>query len=250
MAQRTFLITGAGSGIGKSTAFEFSKRGDRVILAGRTPSHLEQTHGELSGHGHMVLACDQRDPGLTTKAINRLEKLDGIIANAGIGGENQFGEHDRWDDIIATNLSGTYHVIMAALPLLKKSPGVKHITMVSSILARLGVPGYTAYCASKAGMLGLMRALAAELTAEQILVNAICPGWVDTQMARDGIKAFAASTGQTYNDALQQQMSHVPLKKMSQPEEIAALLTYLTSPMQTSITGQTFDINNGALMPC
>ena len=93
------------------------------------------------------------------------------------------------------------------------------MVLVSSCLARFGVPGYTAYCASKAALLGLTRALSLEL-APQILVNAICPGWVDTQMARDGIHGMAQAMGLSYEDAHAQAMSLVPMGRMSKPEEI------------------------------
>ena len=122
--------------------------------------------------------------------------------------------------------------------------------IVSSILARLGVPGYTAYCASKSGLLGLMRSWAASFTAEHILCNAVCPGWVNTEMARQGLRGFAEGSGKSFDEVLAEQMAMVPLGKMSEPAEIAAMARYLLNGQQTSVTGQTFDINNGALMPC
>jgi NAD(P)-dependent dehydrogenase (short-subunit alcohol dehydrogenase family) len=140
----------------------------------------------------------------------------GLSANAGVGGDNTYGEGDRWQEIINTNLSGSYYFAREAHAHLIKAEGHKHLVFISSILARLGVPGYTAYCASKAGLLGLTRSLASEWTADKILVNAICPGWVNTEMAREGVRGFA---------------------------------TYLTAKDQISITGQCLDINNGALMP-
>ena len=121
--------------------------------------------------------------------------------------------------------------------------------ILSSILARLGVPGYSAYCASKAGLLGLTRSLAAEHSGEKILINALCPGWVNTDMAQEGIDGFAEALNITSQQAYQEAMKQVPLGKMSEPEEIAQFVGYLLSAQQTSLTGQTIDINNGALMP-
>ncbi|MCG8572159.1 MAG: SDR family oxidoreductase, partial [Spirochaetes bacterium] len=125
----------------------------------------------------------------------------------------------------------------------------KNIIIISSILARLGVSNYTAYCASKAGLLGLMRSWAAEFANEKILVNAICPGWVNTEMARQGLQAFADASGKSFADIKAEQMAMVLLGKMSEPEEIANFINFLVSNQQTSITGQVLDINNGALMP-
>jgi NAD(P)-dependent dehydrogenase (short-subunit alcohol dehydrogenase family) len=116
--------------------------------------------------------------------------------------------------------------------------------VTSSILARIGVPGYTAYCASKAGLLGLVRAFAAELAPRQIQVNGICPGWVDTDMAWEGLDAMPGSREEAFELA----MREVPLRRMSQPEEIAGTVAWLLSPDATGVTGQGIDHNNGAWM--
>ena len=122
---------------------------------------------------------------------NNIKSLYGLVANAGIGGENTYGEKDRWREVIETNLTGTYQTIQECLPYLKKDDApFKKVVILSSILARLGVPGYSAYCASKAGLLGLTRALAAEHSGNKILINALCPGWVNTDMAQEGIDGF------------------------------------------------------------
>jgi Dehydrogenases with different specificities (related to short-chain alcohol dehydrogenases) len=158
--------------------------------------------------------------------------------------------NDRWRHLIDTNLTGTYQTVQECLPYLKKDDApFKKIVILSSILARLGVPGYSAYCASKAGLLGLTRSFAAELSSEKILVNALCPGWVNTDMAQEGIEGFADALKITKEQAYQEAMKQVPLGKMSEPEEIAQFVGYLLSEHQTSLTGQTIDINNGALMP-
>ena len=93
-------------------------------------------------------------------------------------GANVFGDDDRWDDIIRINLTGTYNTLMACHPYLKRSEGVTHALVTSSVLARFGVPGQTAYVASKTGLLGLVRSLAMEWSPDGVMVNALCPGWV------------------------------------------------------------------------
>jgi NAD(P)-dependent dehydrogenase (short-subunit alcohol dehydrogenase family) len=171
-----------------------------------------------------------------------------LCANAGLGGPNEDGPGDRFDDLVATNLTGTYHCVRAVLPHLAPGPAARHVVITSSILARIGVPGYTGYCASKAGLLGLTRSLAAELATDEIQVNAICPGWVETDMAWQGIDAFAADTGRTREEAYAEAMREVPMGRMSQPEDIAGTVVWLLSPDARGVTGQAIDHNNGAFM--
>ena len=248
MEINTYLISGAGSGIGRSIAQNLAIAGHQCILLGRNAGSLNQTLNSLPGSNHQIVVADVKDIASLQNASEKLTNtpINGIIANAGIGGENYWGEADRWEDIISTNLTGTYNMVNAFLPNLRKADGTKHILITSSVLARLGVANYSAYCASKAGLLGLMRSWAVQFAAEEILVNAICPGWVDTQMSQDGLQGIADGIGITKDEFYDIAMQSVPLKRMSQPEEVAALVAYLLS--QRSITGQTLDINGGAVM--
>lgn len=248
------VVTGAGTGIGLAISQALAGKGYSLILMGRTLSRLEATQKKLKDpEQHQVQTCDVRDRKALETALENaaIDSLYGAVINAGVGGENSPGDNDRWQEIIDTNLTGSYHTLNACLPYLKKNPEnrFRKVVFVSSILARLGVPGYSAYCASKAGILGLMRSVASELAGEKILVNALCPGWVDTAMAQEGIQGFANALKITKEEACQQAMSQVPLGKMSEPEEIANTIAFLMSNAQTSITGQTLDINNGAMMP-
>jgi NAD(P)-dependent dehydrogenase (short-subunit alcohol dehydrogenase family) len=247
------LITGAGTGIGRSIAETLAGQGYALILCGRNLDKLEETKANLQKSSiHSTHSCDIRKAGDMQSALEKInvESLYGLVANAGIGGENTYGENDRWREVIDTNLTGTYQTVQECLPYLKKDTApFKKVVILSSILARLGVPGYSAYCASKAGLLGLTRSFAAEFSGDKILVNALCPGWVNTDMAQEGIESFADALKITKEQAYQEAMKHVPLGKMSEPEEIAQFIGYLLSEQQTSLTGQTIDINNGALMP-
>ena len=244
-------VTGAGSGIGRSIAKVLAERGYCLILLGRNLDNLQSTKVLLkNSEQHQCQTCNIRNSAEIKRSLENVPSLYGLIANAGIGGENRFGDQDRRGEIIDTNLPGTYQTIQACLPLIKKDRApFKKIIIISSILARLGVPGYSAYCASKAGLLGLTRSLAAEHSGDGILINALCPGWVNTEMAQEGLQGFADALDISKDQAYKEAMKPVPLGKMSQPDEVAKLVAFLVSEEQTSFTGQTLDINNGALMP-
>lgn len=250
---KTIVITGAGSGIGKAIAKTLARRDYSLILLGRNHANLEIVRVALENpNRHRSFSCDIRDAAAIRRALTAsgAESVYALVANAGVGGENYYGDADRWKDVLDTNLNGTYYTVQECVPYLKKPHSeFKKIVIISSILARLGVPGYSAYCASKAGLLGLTRSLAAELSGDKILVNALCPGWVNTDMAQHGLQAFADALSISKEQALKNALSAVPLGKMSEPEEIAQLVAFLISDEQTSITGQTLDINNGAMMP-
>jgi NAD(P)-dependent dehydrogenase (short-subunit alcohol dehydrogenase family) len=244
----TYIISGAGSGIGKAIAQKLAHDGNTCILLGRNEAKLQQTLASLPSGGHSLLIADIRSKESLAEAFIQLgdAPVNGLVANSGMGGENYWGNDDRWTDIINTNLTGTYNFVNSFLPVLRKAGGEKHILITSSVLARLGVANYSAYCASKAGLLGLMRSWAVQFAPENILVNAICPGWVDTEMSQEGLQGIADGIGISKQEFYEIAMQSVPLKRMSQPEEIAGLVAYLLS--QRSITGQTIDINCGSVM--
>jgi NAD(P)-dependent dehydrogenase (short-subunit alcohol dehydrogenase family) len=224
-------VTGAARGIGLAIAERLAAEGARLTLIDRDEPSLE---------GATIRVVDISDRDAVAAAFT--EPLDGLVANAGIGGGNEPGETDRFDEILQTNLYGTYWCARAAEPLLADGG---RIVITSSILSRIGVAGYTGYCASKAGLLGLTRALAAELAPRRIQVNAICPGWVDTDMTRLGLSLFE---GGTVEEAWEVAKQEVPLRRMSDPSEIAGTVAWLLSDDSVGVTGQAIDQNNGAFM--
>ncbi|MDP2176610.1 MAG: SDR family oxidoreductase [Bacteroidota bacterium] len=249
MKHKRYIISGAGSGIGRAIAIKLASEGAGIILAGRNEKKLEETLKLLPDGNHLVISTDirRKENCEEVSAILNGTHLDGIIANAGVGGENYYGEEDRWNEIIDTNLSGTYYFVNAFLPQLKESNApIKHVLLTSSVLAKLGVKNYTAYCASKAGLLGLMRSWAMELAEQNILVNAISPGWVNTNMAKEGMNGIANGLGITMDEFHKIAMQSVPLGRMAEPEEIAELVNYLLR--QKAMTGQVIDINCGSVM--
>ena len=232
---RHVVVTGAGTGIGCAIAQRLAAEGARLTLLARDESRL----GDVVP-GARTRSVDIRDRDSVLAAFD--EPLDALVANAGIGGPNEHGDADRFDDIVATNLYGTYWCARAAE---QQLPDGGRIVVTSSILARIGVAGYTGYCASKAGLLGLVRSLAAELAPRRIQVNAICPGWVNTDMAWEGLSVWP---GLTQDEAWEIAKQEVPLRRMSEPAEIAGTVAWLLSDDALGVTGQAIDHNNGAFM--
>jgi NAD(P)-dependent dehydrogenase (short-subunit alcohol dehydrogenase family) len=250
MTGKHIVVTGAGTGIGRAIARRLDRDGATLTLLARDSGRLEATAALLE-HPRHVAACDIRNRAKVDKALaaaaERLGPIHALVACSGLGGSNGGdAKTDRFDDLVATNLNGTYYCCRAALEHLAPGPEPRHLVVISSILARIAVPEYTGYSASKAGLLGLVRSFAAELGRDNIQVNAICPGWVDTDMAWLGLDGIAEATGGTREDAYREAMSAVPLGRMSQPDDIAGTVAWLLSPDARGVTGQAIDQNGGA----
>lgn len=252
---RHALVTGAGSGIGRAIALELARHGGALTLVGRRSEPLAETAGRCRRAGAsvaLVRSADVTDAGALGEAVASACAENGplhdVVANAGIGGPNGPGGEDRFGRIVRTNLDGCYHTLRTGQEHLAAPGESPRLLAISSVLARFGVPGYTGYCASKTAVLGLVRALAAELAPAGIAVNALCPGWVDTGMARDGIANFAESSGQSFERAHAAAMAQVPVGRMSTPAEIAQVAAWLLHDAPLTLTGQAIDVNGGAWM--
>lgn len=253
--QRHVVVTGAGTGIGLAIALRLAKEGASLSLMARNEGRLDLSAEACTRAGAPsvgVIPCDIRDGDSVSRAFARAVeergRLTALVANAGVGGPNVAGAEDRFHDLVATNLTGSYLCARAAEEHLVAGPEARHIVFISSILARIGVPGYTGYCASKAGVVGLARSLAAELAAMNVQVNAICPGWVDTNMARDGLDMMAKDMGVSGEEAYRIAMQAVPMGRMSEPEDVAGMVAWLLSKDARGVTGQGLDMNGGAFM--
>jgi NAD(P)-dependent dehydrogenase (short-subunit alcohol dehydrogenase family) len=249
---RHIVVTGASSGIGRAIAVRLAQSGATVTLLARRVVELSETAAQCAPATTFAHPCDLQDAASVDTAFAAaaevLGPIHGLVACAGIGGANFAGASDRFDEIVSTNVTGTYRCIRAAERHLAPGPDARHVVVIASILARFGVPGYTGYCASKAALLGMTKAFALELAPKNVLVNAICPGWVDTAMAWEGIEGMAKGMGITRDEAYKMAMSAVPLGRMGKPEEIAGLVAFLLSPDAAGTTGQGFDPNGGAWM--
>ena len=250
MEGRHIVVTGAGRGIGKAIALRLSHDGARLSLLARGEDALAGTAAEIGGA--FVHGVDIRDAAAVDAAFAAAAEANGpvhaLVANSGVGGPNDPGDGDRFFELVETNLVGTYHCIRAAQRRLDDGPDRRDVVVISSILARIGVAGYTGYCASKAALLGLVRSLAAELASANVQVNAVCPGWVDTDMARRGIELLAGEVGISYDAAYTEAMREVPMRRMSSPEDVAGAVAWLLSPDSRGVTGQAIDQNGGAFM--
>ena len=247
---RHVVVTGAGRGIGKAIAQRLARDGATLSIFARGVDALHQTAEEVGGA--FVQQLDIRDRAAVDAAFAAAADANGpihaLVANSGIGGPNETGDADRFYDLVQTNLVGTYDCVRAAQRHFAPGPERRDIVVVSSILARIPVPFYTGYSASKAGLLGLVRSLAAELAPDEVQVNAICPGWVATDMAREGIGLLAEELGITYDEAYDRALDEVPLGRMSEPADIAGTVAWLLSADARGVTGQAIDHNGGAFM--
>jgi ketoreductase len=249
------IVTGGGTGIGRAIGLEMAKNRAKVAIASRNRSHLTEATAAFETLGLPVLpiSMDVRNKHDIQRAIDAVVSRWGginiLVNNAGISGLSLIDDADdsKWFDILDTNLNGMYLVTKAVL---KQMPddGAGRVINISSVLGKFGVPGYTAYCTTKHGMIGFTRALALEVVGRKITVNTVCPGWVDTEMATQGIKETAALQGITPEEFKAQAVAGVPIRRFLDADEIAALVCYLASDQARGITGQAINICGGQTM--
>lgn len=243
---RVVLITGGGRGIGKGIAMKFAGAGADVVIGDVDVVHAEQTAEELGkGLGRTVAAqvdvTQEESIADTVKMVFReFGKIDILINNAGIMFRTRILDIslEEWRETLLVNLTGPFLFTQAVIPSMREN-GYGRIVNISSSAGRsVSTLGGAHYTASKAGLLGLTRAVAKEVAASGITVNAVCPGLIDTQMARDT----------TTKKELETFLDSVPIKRLGLPEEIGDLVLFLCSEKASYITGASIDINGGALM--
>ncbi len=254
LAEKVALVTGASRGIGRAIAQTFLEQGAKVALCSRSLPELESLADAWNQKSRRALAieCDVTSQSSVDRAVAEIEnswgKLHIVVNNAGISGRTPIDEDADalWQQILDVNLGGSYRVARRALPLITSGGG--RLLNISSVLGRFGVPGYAAYCTAKHGILGFTRALALELAPRAITVNAICPGWVDTDMAEQGIQDTAQILGITPEAFKEQALDGVPLRRFIDPKEVAQLALYLCSDDASMVTGQAYNICGGQVM--
>lgn len=247
------VVTGGGTGIGRALATTFAGEGAPVAVTGRRLEPLEETVREIHHRGGKAAAyrLDVTDAAAVKETFAKIARdmggIDCLVNNAGVGGPNALSQpgEDRWREVLAVNLDGVFFCTREALKHMRD--GGRIINM-SSVLGKFGVPGYTAYCTSKHGIIGFTRALALEVAPRKITVNAVCPGWTDTEMARKGMDLIAEGTGVAFEEAKRAALAEVPIGRMVTPEEVAGLCVFLASEAGAAMTGTAISICGGSAM--
>ena len=250
MGGKHVVVTGGGRGIGRAIAERLAAEGAGLTLLARDLEALQQV--AASSAPPPPRATSATAPRSTRRSPPRQPSAARSMRSsptAGSAARTTDGPDDRFDDLVATNLSGTYYCMRAALRHLAPGPERRAFRRASRRSSRGSpVAGYTGYSASKAGLLGLVRSLAAELGPQNVQVNAICPGWVNTDMAWSGLDGIAEATGGTRDDAYRDAMKEVPLGRMGEPADVAGTVAWLLSEDARGVTGQAIDQNGGAWM--
>ncbi|HYV41557.1 MAG TPA: 3-oxoacyl-ACP reductase FabG [Thermoanaerobaculia bacterium] len=254
LSEKVAFVTGASRGIGEAIARRFASEGARVALAARNEVACEKIAGDirLQGGEAIAIGCDVTLAFSISNAIAavvaRWGRIDILVNGAGLGGPTPLEDPDdsRWNAILSTNLTAVFRITREAAPFL---PAGSRVLNISSVLGRFGVAGFAAYAASKHGVIGLTRTFALELAPRKITVNALVPGWVETEMAREGFRRLGEQTGGGEEEGRRVAAKMAPLGRVLDPEEVAGLAAYLASDEARSITGQAITIDGGQVMP-
>jgi NAD(P)-dependent dehydrogenase (short-subunit alcohol dehydrogenase family) len=255
---RHALVTGAGSGIGAAISTRLAQMGCRLTLAGRSHQRLHEQAERIRQVVPDVAVClaamdvgdaDSVRAGVNL-SMNQLGPIHVLINNAGQAESRPFLHTDPglWQRALDVNLSGTYRVTHAVLPAMLEAakmgmPG--RIVNIASTAGLIGYPYVSAYVAAKHGVIGLTKALALELARKNITVNALCPGYTETDIVEQAVRNIVDKTGQTPEQARQSLTKRNPMRRLIQPEEVAHSVAWLCGPGSDGINGQAIAIDGG-----
>ena len=247
---RIALVTGASRGIGAEIARALAAAGHRVVCAARSKDAIQSLADEING---LAVVLDVSDGDSINGAVQTVEErwgpVDILVNNAGIASSAPFTafEDAEWDRIIAVNLTGGFKLTRRVMGHMAQRRWGR-VIFVASNAGLTGYPYTSAYCASKHGVIGLMRALSAEYARTGVTVNAICPGFVETEMARNAIDQIEATTDRTAEQARHSLEKLNPQKRLIQVDEVAHCCTSLVADGARGINGQTIVIDGGQVM--
>ncbi|MGE5216986.1 MAG: SDR family NAD(P)-dependent oxidoreductase [Chloroflexota bacterium] len=252
---KTVLVTGASRGIGKAIARAFAAEKSRVVITGRTATALDRVAAEISDrNGEMIaVACDVTEKiqveTLQRQIENRFGAVQILVNNVGIAPAADFLEmqDSLWEEVMRVNLNAAYNCCKVFL---RAMVGARwgRIINIASTVARVAYPQIAAYATSKHALLGLTRSLAMETARSGVTVNAVCPGYVDSELTRDNARRLAEKRGQSLEEALDRLAASCPQRRLIEPEEVAYATLMLASDRARGITGQAIQVDGGAVM--
>jgi len=256
LAGQHALVTGATRGIGAAIAATLGALGADLTLIGRDRAMLDERAGRIAGESGVkvhVETADVSDADAIGKAFEAATAAIGpisiLVNNAGSGKSAPFHKMERalWDSMIAVNLTGTFICTQAALPAMLEA-GQGRIINIASTAGLKGYGYVSAYCAAKHAVIGLTRSLALETAKKGVTVNAVCPGYTETDLVRETIDNIVAKTGRSVEDATAELAASNPQGRLVQPWEVAETVAWLALPGSASITGQAIPVAGGEVM--
>ncbi|WP_415914089.1 SDR family NAD(P)-dependent oxidoreductase [Paraburkholderia sp. J12] len=247
------VVTGGGSGIGAATAAALLRAGARVTLMGRDAARLEAQRAALAGGENIACASvDVTDEDAVEAAFaqtaERFGAVDILVNNAGQAQAAPFVQTDLalWRRMLDVNLTGAFLCARAVLPgMLARKSG--RVVNVASTAGQVGYPYVAAYCASKHGVIGMTRALALEVATQGVTVNAVCPGYTETELLQASIEQITRKTSRSAEEARKILVRHNPQQRFVTPDEVANAVLWLCAPGSASITGQSISVSGGEI---
>jgi 3-hydroxybutyrate dehydrogenase len=252
LKDRAAVVTGGGRGIGQAIVSSLAGNGAAVVVSARSKEQIESVADVLREAGceaHAVV-CDVTDPQQVDELARRARELIGqvqiLINNAGVASSAPLKSItlEEWNRLMTVNATGPFLCTQAFMPGMLESRWGR-VVNVASVAGKVGAPYIAAYAASKHALVGFTRAVAAEVADKGVTVNAICPGYVDTQMTDQSIANIAGKTGLSAEQALQHLRSASPQNRLIEPVEVAHLVTSLCDPAAGGITGQAIVLDGG-----